>query len=106
MYGKSRYLSHFKELYYTFIVSECQMNMKIRQGEKFPDQSFLQKNILFGAVFSKTTHYGIFVSYCILQEKMLINKMCNVIPHQMNLLSAFNTQENNFQTIPRSYYTK
>ena len=60
MYGKSRYLSHFKELYYTFIVSECQMNMKIRQGEKFPDQSFLQKNILFGAVFFKTTRNSIF----------------------------------------------
>ena len=60
MYGKSRYLSHFKELYYTFIVSECQMNMKIRQGEKFPDQSFLQKNILFGAVFFKTTRNIIF----------------------------------------------
>ena len=54
MYGKSRYLSHFKELYYTFIVFECQMNMKIRQGEKFPDQSFLQKNILFGVVFFKS----------------------------------------------------
>ena len=82
MYGKSRYLSHFKELYYTFIVSECQMNMKINQGEKFPDQSFLQKNILFGAVFFKTTRNNIFFSCHILQEKLLNNKMCNAIPHQ------------------------
>ena len=82
MYGKSRYLSHFKELYYTFIVLECQMNMKIRQEEKFPDQSFLQKNILFGAVFFKTTRNTIFFSVTSYKKKLLNNKMCNAIPHQ------------------------
>ena len=70
MYGKSRYLSHFKVFYYTFIVFEYQMNMTIRQGKTFPDQSFLQKKILFGAVFFKTTRNSIFSSCCILQEKV------------------------------------
>jgi hypothetical protein len=70
MYGKSRYLSHFKVFYCTFTVFECQINVKIKQGKKFPDQSFLQKNILFGAVLFKTTRNSIFVSCCILQEKV------------------------------------
>ena len=69
MYRKSRYLSHFKVSYYTFTVFEWQINMKIKQGKTFPDQRFLQKNILFGAVLFKTTRNSIFFSRCVLQEK-------------------------------------
>jgi hypothetical protein len=101
MYGKSRYLSHFKVFYYTFTVFEWQMNMKIKQGKKYPDQSFLQS-----AVFFKNTRNSIFFSVASYKKKLLNNKMCNAIPQQLNAFAAFNTKENNFQTIPRSYCTK